>query len=77
MFVPMASDQELVEKLGGPSIVAGICGVKSPSAVTNWLARGNIPAEYHITLWRVANEKGIDWAPPGATGLRLASGEAA
>lgn len=72
----MATDRELVDGLGGPTAVARLCGV-TPPAVTNWLKRGQIPAEHHVALWAAAQETGLDWAPPGGAGFRLVPREAA
>lgn len=40
------------------------------NAVSNWLARGAVPAEHRNTVWQMALDAGIDWTPPGAEGLR-------
>jgi DNA-binding transcriptional regulator YdaS (Cro superfamily) len=40
----LQSIDEVLDALGGPARVAQLCGV-GPSAVSNWKARGRIPAE--------------------------------
>lgn len=66
----MLSNSDLIAKLGGPTKVAAARGV-IPSAVSNWIARGVIPAEHRMAVWRMATEAGLDWAPPGAEGFAL------
>ena len=58
----------LMSKLGRKA-VATACGVRQ-NAVSNWLARGEIPAEHLNTVWQMALDAGLDWTPPGAEGLR-------
>ncbi len=52
----------------GYEAVAAACGV-GRSAVSNWVHRG-VPPEHHITVWKLALDAGLDWAPPGAEQLR-------
>lgn len=61
-------DGELIELLGGATAVARRLGVE-PNRVNNWKRRG-IPAEHHLSLWRMAILAGLGWQPPGAEGLR-------
>jgi hypothetical protein len=58
----------LLSKLGR-RVVAAACQVR-PNAVTNWIARGEVPAEHRLTVWQLALDAGIDWTPPGAEALR-------
>lgn len=60
--------EALLDKLGRKA-VATACGVRQ-NAVSNWLARGEIPAEHLNTVWQMALDAGLDWTPPGAEGLR-------
>lgn len=66
----MVTIGELIRQVGGATRVARQCGV-SPAAVSNWIMRGSIAAEHRITVWRLATEADVDWAPPAAHGLRL------
>lgn len=71
------TDAEFIKALGGPTVVARALGLKV-QAVWNWGARETgIPAEHHIPLWALAQEKQIDWTPPKGAGLKLATSEAA
>lgn len=68
---PKAIDaRALVEALGGPKLLAAKLGVRSAAAVCNWYNSG-IPARHHLPLWRLAQQAGVDWRPPGAEGLIL------
>jgi hypothetical protein len=58
----------LLAKLGRRAVAAA-CQVK-PNAVTNWIARGDVPAEHRMTVWQLALDAGLDWTPPGAEALR-------
>jgi hypothetical protein len=62
--------QELVQHLGGPSVVAKALDVSS-EAVCNWYSRG-IPRGRHLQLWQLAQAAGIEWQPPQTEGLTLA-----
>lgn len=53
----------------GRKAVAERCGVRQ-NAVSNWLARGELPAEHRLAVWQMALDAGLDWTPPGAEGLR-------
>jgi hypothetical protein len=53
----------------GRKTVAAACGVRQ-NAVSNWLARGELPAEHRLTVWQMALDAGLDWTPPGAEALR-------
>jgi hypothetical protein len=72
----MVSTRDLIQRLGGPGSVARAVGV-SAAAVSNWIARDAIPADRHLTLWRLAVQRGVEWTPPAASGFRLVEGEAA
>jgi hypothetical protein len=61
--------KDLIRALGGAGKVAAECGV-GLSAVSNWTVRG-IPAEHHLTIWRMAAAAGLAWAPPGMDGVEL------
>lgn len=62
--------RDLIDGLGGGAQLAKRMGVL-PSAISNWIAAGEIPAARHLQMWRLAVEAGIEWTPPGAEGLRL------
>ncbi len=68
--------RDLIRQLGGQSKVASACGV-TPSAVNNWALRGRVSSQHALAVWKLAREAGIEWSPPGAEGLVLASREAA
>lgn len=61
--------QDLISALGGASAVAAELAV-TPSAVTNWYERGEIPRRHHLAMWRLALGKGVDWQPDGAEEIR-------
>jgi hypothetical protein len=63
------SVKDLVVGLGGNRVVAGRIGVRS-QAVSNWIAANVVPAEHHVTVWRMALEAGLAWEPPGADSIR-------
>ena len=71
MLPAMMTLTELINALGGPSVVAKACGNVNPSAVTNWVRRGAIPAQRHIAVWQMAQDAGLAWAPPKAERLQL------
>lgn len=58
----------LISNLGRKA-VADRCCVRQ-NAVSNWLARGELPAEHRLTIWQMALDAGLDWTPPGAEALR-------
>lgn len=60
---------ELLSALGGHAAVAERLGLRR-TAVTMWVRRGEIAAEHRLTVWQMALDAGLDWAPPGAEGLR-------
>lgn len=66
----MLTIPDLIAGLGGTTKVATACGIQ-PSAVSNWVARDSIAAQHQITIWRMAEAAGLDWAPPGAAGMAL------
>lgn len=57
------TDCELIDALGGPQAVGRLLGISGP-AVSNWKLRGEIPAKHHFRLYRLCQERGIDWQPP-------------
>jgi hypothetical protein len=62
---------DLIQALGGPVAVSEHLGVTA-QAVCGWYdARAGIPSRHHLALWRMAQERGVAWRPPGAEGLRL------
>lgn len=63
--------RDVIERLGGPAKVAAALGMRT-NAVANWSLRGIVPARHHTRLWRMAQEAGLDWRPPGSEGLTLA-----
>lgn len=67
----MLTVRAVIDALGGPAEVGEICRISAP-AVSNWGARDVVAAEHRITIWRLAQAKGLDWKPPGADGLCLA-----
>ena len=56
---------DLIDALDGPAVLAAELRIK-PNAVSMMKARGSIPPRHHMALWRLAKERGVDWAPPGA-----------
>ena len=54
----MRTPQDIVSVLGGTSKTAALLGV-SPQAVSNWLARGNVPLAHTATIIAVARDKGV------------------
>lgn len=50
---------DLVEAFGGPSKLAAWAFVR-PSAVSNWIERGAIPAGLHMRLYREGQQRGLD-----------------
>lgn len=61
--------RELIKALGGSTAVGARLGVTS-QAVSNALRRNALPADWHLPLWQMALDAGLDWTPPGAEGLR-------
>jgi hypothetical protein len=59
---------ELISRLGGPTAL-GLKIRAAPKAVSMWSARGAIPREYHLVVWRLAISAGLDWSPPGGEEL--------
>jgi hypothetical protein len=53
------TDSELIDKLGGPSALSRLLGLKRPSVVQNWRKRG-IPARVRLQhqLLFLAAERG-------------------
>ena len=54
---------QLIEKLGGTGAVASLLGL-SPQSVSMMKAAGSIPEKHHFRLYRLCQERGIDWRPP-------------
>jgi hypothetical protein len=61
----------LLDGLGGNKAVADALEIGA-TAVSNWRLRGEVPARFHLAVWRMAIAAGLDWQPPGAEGLREA-----
>jgi hypothetical protein len=60
-----------IRSLGGTGAVARALGV-IPTVVSNWAGeRHPIPAKHHLALWRLAQQRGVFWQPPGTEGLTL------
>lgn len=62
--------RDLIKTLGGSGQVAQAVGV-TPSAVSHWIADGEIPAGRRLAVWRMAQAAGVDWTPHEVSGLRL------
>ncbi len=60
--------RDLINALGGPSVVAAEVGL-TVAAVGNWSLRNNLPADYHAPIWRMARKAKVNWTPPGFEGL--------
>jgi len=60
--------RDLISGLGGPCAVAAALSL-SPSAITNWSARNDVPRAHHLQIWRMALENDVAWEPPGAREL--------
>jgi len=67
---------DLIDALGGATELAEALGIK-PNAVSMMRARGVIPPRHHMALWRLAQERGVNWAPPGAPKPARSGAEAA
>lgn len=50
--------RELVDALGGPSMIADWLGLSHPSAVSNWCKDDVIPAGWHLRLFLEAMRQG-------------------
>lgn len=59
----------LLDQLGGNKSVADSLGIRA-TAVGMWRQRGEVPARFHLAVWRLALAAGLDWEPPGAAELR-------
>jgi hypothetical protein len=64
------SVRDVVRKLGGYQRVADLFGV-GYTAVCNWCAADAVPARHELRMWRLAQEAGLPWRPPGSDGLAL------
>jgi hypothetical protein len=67
IFVAMRV-RTLIKALGGATEVATALGARIQT-VSNWSARDNIPAEYHLPIWRLAIAKSVSWRPPNSEGF--------
>lgn len=56
------TENELIDALGGPLALGRLLGVSGP-AVSNWKARGEIPAKHHWPLYRICLARQIKWKP--------------
>ena len=54
----MKTPEDIVSVLGGTSKTAALLGI-SPQAVSNWLARGNVPLAHTAKIIAVARDKGV------------------
>jgi len=54
----MKTPKDIVSALGGTSKTAALLGI-SPQAVSNWLARGNVPFAHTATIIAVARDMGV------------------
>jgi DNA-binding transcriptional regulator YdaS (Cro superfamily) len=54
----MKTPRHIVTVLGGTSKTAALLGI-SPQAVSNWLARGNVPLAHTATIIAIARDKGV------------------
>jgi hypothetical protein len=66
---------DLISRLGGPTALGSKINA-APKTVSMWSARGAIPREYHLAVWRLAISAGIDWKPPGGEEFMQALAEA-
>lgn len=57
------TEAELIEALGGPLAVGRLLRISGP-AVSNWKLRGEIPTRHHFRLYRICQERQIEWQPP-------------
>lgn len=64
------TDTEFLRSLGSAAAVAELLGAKR-SAVSMWIVRDSIPTDYHIALWRLAQDRGLSWRPPGADSVEI------
>lgn len=65
----LRSVEKFVDALGGSAAVAEIAGVGA-SAVSNWKANGEIPAEYFFLFARAANARGLTFEPLDVFGFK-------
>lgn len=49
----------IISRFGGKRAIAALLNV-SPDAVKQWKQRGDIPGKWHLTLLKLARERGID-----------------
>ena len=54
----IASVEQLIDVLGGPTDVGKWLGIKQ-SAVSNWKLRGEIPPGWHLRLYFAAKDRGF------------------
>lgn len=59
MFEELRTIEEVIDKLGGPSGVAEITGVKHTSAISNWKRIGKFPAKTHPVMMRALRERSL------------------
>ncbi len=62
--------KRLIQRLGGPARVGKACGV-TPSAVSNWASREEIPRAQELVVWMLAVDHGVEWMPEGVGPFRL------
>lgn len=63
MIVAMMTVSDIVQELGGNAATAALFGV-GVTAVSNWKAANAFPERHHFRIWRLCQERGLDWTPP-------------
>lgn len=53
---------DVIDALGGNKEVAALFGVGS-SAVSNWRSAGRFPERLHLRVYRICQERGIEYDP--------------
>ncbi len=69
MVQQITTIRDLIDALGGPTVIAEWAGYEHPSAVSNWEARGNIPSGLHMRLSLEARRRGLVISPEEIFGL--------
>jgi hypothetical protein len=64
---------EIIAQLGGPTKLARLIGVV-PSAASNWLRSGRLPARTYLELAEQLHKKGLE-APPALWGMKGGGGK--
>lgn len=55
---PMSGPSDIVDRLGGPDVVARRFGI-SLKAIDMWGQRGGVPGRWHIPMLMMADELGV------------------